>query len=116
MGGQIHKGVVKWPLKKLLEEFMPREFIYRQKSGFVPPFAAWLTDRDFNHRVRDILLSKDAFVCDLVPRGLFEELLSDALDGRKLRSPVLFFLWGAVFTEAWVQKYRSSQEPQKGRS
>jgi asparagine synthase (glutamine-hydrolysing) len=36
---KIHNGIVKWPLKRLLEEFMPREFVYRQKSGFVPPFV-----------------------------------------------------------------------------
>ena len=35
----MHNGIVKWPLKRMLEEFMPKEFIYRKKSGFVPPFV-----------------------------------------------------------------------------
>ena len=41
---KINKGIIKWPLKKLLEEFVPKEFIYRKKSGFVPPFVKWLTN------------------------------------------------------------------------
>ncbi len=49
---KVHEGVVKWPLKRLLEEFMPSDFIYRPKSGFVPPLVRWLTDPEFNDKVR----------------------------------------------------------------
>ena len=77
-----------------------------KKSGFVPPFATWLTDRNFNHRVRDILMKRNASVSSIVPRKIFDELLSDALDGRKLRFPILNFLWGALFTEMWLEKYK----------
>lgn len=34
---KVRNGVVKWPLKRLLEDYMPESFIYRPKSGFVPP-------------------------------------------------------------------------------
>ena len=105
---KIHDGIVKWPLKRLLEEFVPHEFIYREKSGFVPPFARWLTHRDFNHKLRDILLAQKGYVADIVPPAILDELLSDALNGKKLRFPVLNFLWAAVFTEIWIQKYRQN--------
>jgi asparagine synthase (glutamine-hydrolysing) len=103
---KVHNGIVKWPLKKLLEEFMPESFIYRKKSGFVPPFARWLTDKTFNGRVHDILLAKDSYVTSFVPPRLLEELLADALRGRNLRFPILNFLWGAVFTESWIRRYK----------
>ena len=106
---KIHDGIVKWPLKRLLEEFVPHEFIYREKSGFVPPFARWLTYRDFNHKLRDILLAQKGYVADIVPPAILDELLSDALNGKKLRFPVLNFLWAAVFTEMWIQKYRQNE-------
>jgi len=101
---KIRKGVVKWPLKRLLEEFMPNEFIYRPKSGFVPPFVQWLTFRDFNHTVRDILLASDGTVGRIVPPRIIAELLDDALQGNRLRFPVLNFLWGALFTEMWIRR------------
>jgi len=108
---KVHDGVVKWPLKKLLEEFMPGDFIYRQKSGFVPPFVRWLTDRDFNGKVREILLAGNGVVTEVIPARVLEELLNDALDGRRLRFPVLNMLWGAVFTESWIRRYRNDRPP-----
>ena len=99
---KINDGVVKWPLKKLLEEFMPADFIYRKKSGFVPPFAKWLTIREFNGQLRDVLLRRDSFATRIIPARIFDELLADAMQGRELRAPVLNFLWGAVFTELWI--------------
>lgn len=101
---KLYNGVVKWPLKRLLEEFMPQEFIYREKSGFVPPFVRWLTNRDFNRMVRDTLLASDANLRRLVPPRILAELLDDALSGKKLRFPILNFLWAALFTEMWIRK------------
>jgi asparagine synthetase B (glutamine-hydrolysing) len=105
---KINNQIVKWPLKKLLEDFMPESFIYRKKSGFIPPFAKWLTDKEFNHQVRDILLNSTGTIVTMVPRKILDELLSDAMDGRKLRHSILNFLWGAVFTERWIQKVKSA--------
>ncbi len=102
---KIHEGVVKWPLKRLLEEFMPKECIYRQKSGFVPPFEQWLTVNAFNQTVRDVLFSSNGIIQQIVPPRILGELLDDALNGHRLRFPVLNFLWSALFTEMWIQKY-----------
>ncbi len=101
---KINKGVVKWPLKRLLEEFMPNDFIYRKKSGFVPPFKQWLTSRNFNYLVRDILLSSDSTIARIVPPRVIEDLLDDSLNGKNLRHAVLNFLWGGLFTEMWIEK------------
>jgi asparagine synthase (glutamine-hydrolysing) len=104
---KVHEDIVKWPLKRLLEEFMPADFIYRKKSGFVPPFVRWLTDADFNDKVRGILLSSKAHMPEVIPRKILAELLTDARQGKRLRSPILNMLWGAIFTESWIQSQRS---------
>lgn len=103
---KINKDTVKWPLKRLLEEFMPADFVYRKKSGFVPPFVQWLTARDFNHAVRETLLSPNGIVNRLVPSNIISELLADALQGQRLRYPVLNFLWAALFTELWISHHK----------
>ena len=103
---KVYNGIVKWPLKRLLEEFMPHDFIYRKKSGFVPPFASWLTDKTFNSKTREILFTQGSYVGEIVPSQILDELLSDALNGRRLRFPVLNFLWSAIFTEMWIQRYK----------
>jgi hypothetical protein len=91
----------------MLEKYMPNDFIYRKKSGFVPPFVQWLTHNDFNQTVREILLASDGSVNCIVPAHTINELLNDALEGKNLRVPVLNFLWGAIFTEMWIKKYKS---------
>ena len=104
---KINQGVVKWPLKRLLEQYMPHDFIYRKKSGFVPPFKSWLTDHKFNQMVRDILLSPDSNITRIVPAQTIELLLNDANKGENLRHAILNFLWGSLFTEMWIKKYQS---------
>ena len=108
---KVHHGVVKWPLKKLLEEFMPRDFIYRKKSGFVPPFVRWLSDPEFNAKVRQVLLRNNGFVSEIIPASVLDELLTDARNGKRLRFPILNFLWGALFTESWIQEYNRACIP-----
>lgn len=105
---KVNKGIVKWPLKRLLEEYMPKEFIYRKKSGFVPPFVRWLTSSNFNHIARGILLAPNGIMGQIVSPKVFDELLTDALKGKNLRHAVLNFLWGALFTEMWIKKYKNS--------
>ncbi|MBN1560529.1 asparagine synthase [candidate division KSB1 bacterium] len=105
---KTNNGIVKWPLKRLLEDFMPAEFIYRKKSGFVPPFVRWLTFKDFNSSVREILLQSNGAVTNIVPAKIITELLDDALAGRDLRHSILNFLWGALFTEMWIQRHTST--------
>ena len=104
---KVRNGVVKWPLKRLLEEHMPESFIYRKKSGFVAPFARWISTPEFNARARDVLLNRDAIVTEVVPSETIDLLLSDALAGRKLRHSVLNFLWGVLFTEMWIREHAS---------
>ncbi len=106
---KVRDGVVKWPLKKLLEEYMPADFIYRNKSGFVPPLVRWLTDPEFNSKVRDVVARKNGFVSQVIPVSALNELLSDALSGKRLRFPLLNTLWGAIFTEFWIREHQRIQ-------
>lgn len=104
---KVRNGIVKWPLKRLLEEFMPGDFIYRRKSGFVPPFAGWIASEEFNGRAREALLASGGIVRRIVPPPVLGGLLDDALEGRRLRHAILNFLWGALFTELWVREHTS---------
>jgi asparagine synthase (glutamine-hydrolysing) len=104
---KVRDGIVKWPLKRLLEDFMPADFIYRKKSGFVPPLVHWLTDPEFNSKVRDVVVRKNGVVSQIIPIQVLNELLSDALSGKRLRFPLLNTLWGAIFTEFWIREYKN---------
>ena len=56
----------KWVLKKAMEPFLPKEVIYRSKSGFGAPVRLWMRN-DLKEVVRDCLSS-----FSLKSRGLFD--------------------------------------------
>lgn len=38
---RVHKGQGKYLLKKSMEQYLPKDILYRQKMGFVTPIAQW---------------------------------------------------------------------------
>ncbi len=101
-GGLKQRGRVgKWVLKKAMEPYLPREVIYRPKSGFGAPLRRWM-----RHELRELLgdlLSADS----LKRRGLFEpaavqRLIADNDAGRVDASYTLLSL---LCIEIWCRTY-----------
>ena len=91
----------KWVLKKAMEPYLPKEIIYRPKSGFGVPLRRWLKN-DLRELLGD-LLSADS----LNRRGLFsaqsvQKLISDNDDGKIDASYTLLSL---LCIEIWCRAY-----------
>ena len=108
---KVYQGEMKWALKKLLEEFMPREFIYRKKAGFTPPFGRWLAQKEFNQYVRDVLCREQAIITRIVSRRAIERLLNACEHGKPLSIEALYLLWAALFTELWIGTHWRQRVP-----
>jgi asparagine synthase (glutamine-hydrolysing) len=95
------KGVGKWILKKAMEPYLPRDVIYRPKSGFGAPLRRWL-----RHELRPLLndlLSEQS----LSKRGLFEpaavqQLLAHNDSGRV---DAAYTLLALMSIEIWCRAY-----------
>jgi asparagine synthase (glutamine-hydrolysing) len=91
----------KWILKKAMEPYLPREVIYRPKSGFGAPLRRWM-----RHDLREVLgdmLSEER----LHRRGLFDpravqELIAENDAGRRDAAYTLFSL---LCIEIWCQRF-----------
>ena len=59
---KVNQGIVKWPLKKLLEDYMPKDFIYRDKSGFTPPLESWFDNKKLHELLHDTLFSQHTVI------------------------------------------------------
>lgn len=87
----------KYVLKKLMERYLPREIVYRQKRGFPVPIAVWFRGRLFE-QVRDILLdartlSRGYFAPDYI-RHVLARHRSGAEDlSRRIFSLLTLELW-----------------------
>lgn len=101
---KVKDKVVKWPLKVLLEEHMTHEFVFRKKSAFTPPFLNWLLQRDVYSFVHDVLLNRDAFIYDLISTEKVRRLIDELPKYRSVPDAVLHFVWGALFTELWLEE------------
>ena len=69
-------NIGKWVLKKSMEPYLPRDVIYRPKSGFGAPLRRWM-----HHELRPLindLLSKES----LNRRGLFDPVAVQNLISR----------------------------------
>ena len=99
----------KWVLKKAMEPYLPREVIYRPKTGFGAPLRRWM-----RHELRELLgdlLSEES----LRRRGLFEpaavqRLIADNDAGRVDASYTLLSL---LCIEIWCRHFidRAGQGP-----
>ena len=94
-----HEG--KWVLKKAMEAYLPKDIIYRPKSGFGVPLRRWLQE-DLKELLGD-LLSVDS----LNKRGLFsaqavQKLISDNDHGKIDASYTLLSL---LCIEIWCRAY-----------
>ena len=59
------RGEGKWILKKSMEKYLPKEIIYRSKSGFGAPFRRWIKN-ELKEMVEDLLSQKN-----IKNRGIF---------------------------------------------
>lgn len=102
----------KWVLKKAMEPYLPREVIYRPKTGFGAPLRRWL-----RHELRELvgdILSTDT----LRRRGLFDPKAVAALvaDDQAGRVDAAYTILGLVCIEVWCQQFIDKALPKDGAS
>ena len=91
----------KWIFKKAMEEYLPKDVIYRSKIGFGMPIRDW-----FNNELRDWLndiLSKDK----LKRRGIFNPSSVEKLINLNAKGKVdaSYTLLSIVCVEIWCQRF-----------
>ena len=91
----------KWVLKKAMEPFLPRDIIYRSKSGFGAPVRRWIKN-ELSDLVREILFS-DKFK----NRGLFELREIENLYKNNLKGKVdaSYLILSIIIIEIWCRRY-----------
>jgi asparagine synthase (glutamine-hydrolysing) len=96
------KGSVgKWVLKKAMEPYLPKEVIYRPKTGFGAPLRIWIK-HDLQELLRDVL-SPDS----LNKRGLFSSKVVQQLilDNNNNKIDASYTLFSLLCIEIWCRHY-----------
>ena len=91
----------KWVLKKAMEPYLPKEIIYRPKTGFGVPLRSWI-----KYELREIigdLLSADS----VRKRGLFVPEAVDCLisDNKLGKIDASYTIFSLLCIEIWCRKF-----------
>lgn len=91
----------KYILKKVAEKYLPKEIIYRPKSGFGAPIRKWITE-DLDEMI-SVRLSPEI----IRSRGIFDEkavwqLINDNKAGKIDAS---YTVWSLLAIESWMQQF-----------
>ncbi len=87
----------KFILKKIMEDLLPNEIVYRKKLGFPVPIAQWFAN-DLHGKVAEILLDKETSRRGYFNKGYIHKILKMHKTGRfdysrRLLSLLIFELW-----------------------
>jgi asparagine synthase (glutamine-hydrolysing) len=104
VGDKVHGTTAKWIFKKAMEPLLPRDVIYRPKTGFGAPLREWLRGpmrSDVEARLDPAHLKKRSwFDTDAVQR-LWRGTLAGRIDGS-------YAIWTVVTADLWAERFSVS--------
>jgi asparagine synthase (glutamine-hydrolysing) len=93
--------VGKWVLKKAMEPYLPRDVIYRPKTGFGAPLRRWMRN-ELRELVGDLLSEESLRRRGLFEPGAVQRLIADNDTGRRDASYTLLSL---LCVEIWCRQF-----------
>lgn len=97
-------GVAKTLLKSLLARNIPHEWVYRQKSGFSPPFPDMLASAPVQDYLHNVVLSKQNPLIDFCRIDKVRHMVDRARLRQSLSVGAYNFLWVLAFTSGWLRQ------------
>jgi asparagine synthase (glutamine-hydrolysing) len=98
---KMHGKQTKYILKKVAEKYLPREVVYRKKTGFGAPIRKWVRfemNEMIRKRIHDSLLKNwNIFDAKAVDK-LIEDTKNARLDGA-------YTVWSLLSIESWLRQF-----------
>ena len=101
---KIKNGIVKWSLKKALEDFMDHEFIYRAKSGFAPPLVKWLDNSKISSYFSNTIFNGQTI--GYLNRKKIRKIFIKLKKKDKVSRYATTLLWSILFFEEWLIQHK----------
>lgn len=96
---------LKYVLKKIASNYVPKEVVYRKKIGFDIPLELWLRD-DLSEKLREYVRKRDI---PFLNYGRIEVLLTEFFRGR--HNEYVDFLWAYLMLEQWYELWCKGKIP-----
>ncbi len=103
---KLRDNETKYILKKVAERYLPKDVIYRSKTGFGAPVRKWITeglDKTIDERLSEVQIRR---------RGIFnynsvQKLIKDNKEGKVDAS---YIIWGLLAIESWMTQFVDVKE------
>jgi len=98
------EGKVKWPLRQILETYVPKHLVERPKMGFGMPLGNWLKDplREWCENLLDkTRLAQQGIFDSQKVQDVWQNYLSGASSQPSL-------LWSILMFESWYEDFNNS--------
>lgn len=95
-------GEPKALLKQEIAKILPDRWIYRRKSGFVPPIRKALGDSSVQAILQERVLSVNNPVIDFVDRDVVSQMVKQVRNGNALADQTYNFLWSFCMVSLWL--------------
>ncbi len=91
----------KYLLKKVAERYLPKEVIYRPKTGFGAPVRKWIT-QDLDEMINDYLS-----LSSIENRGIFDykEVHNLIENNKKGKIDASYSVWSLLAIESWMRQF-----------
>ena len=97
-------GEAKAILKRLLAAHVPRDWVYRHKRGFTPPFRRIFADKPMQAYLHDVVLASGNPLLSFCRLDVLRRLIQQVRDPAKLTTGVYEFLWALTFASGWLEQ------------
>ena len=94
-------GQAKWILKKAMEPYLPREIIYRPKTGFGAPLRRWMKN-ELSELKHDMLSAESVKRRNIFDSRAVERLIASDNEGKIDASYLIFSI---MCIEIWCEKF-----------
>lgn len=102
---KVKDGIIKYPLKKLLENYMPRGFVHRPKSGFTSGLSKAFTSKPMIELLASVDRANYAGVIDNKKLDDLLVKLSAPVSNSALSNPLKYSIWGMIYIDQWIKNH-----------
>lgn len=96
----------KYILRKVAEKYLPKEVIYRSKTGFGAPIRTWMQeDKDFQNKVKERLFNEQFLARGIFNKQTIQALFANTISKQKDHSYTLLAL---LAIESWLRQNAST--------
>lgn len=96
------KGLTtKYVLKKVAERYLPKDVIYRPKTGFGAPVRKWIVE-DLRELITDRLLVNESAFHSIFQKSQVKELITANAAGKVDAS---YTIWALLAIESWMRQF-----------